>query len=626
MITSKKIKAVIFITAFSLYPQFLFSESILSEKFEEETNVSMHRIITYINSPKAEQRIILSKEEIENTKSKSLPELLESSGIQIKSYGTYGNSTTPSIRGFTGSSIKVVIDGICVNSSQNGTFDFSSINIDSIETLEILKGSFVENPTVDGGLATIFITTKKQSLGHNFFLNAATKTFFYNPIDTYSLSFAYDGQLTENTFLKTNTSGVYAKNEFMYKNYRNLNKLRKNNKVIDGTANASLSHFFSNGNNITLSETLYIADKEIPGPENSTTTGIQKDFSNNLAFNLNMPEINNNLRFTLGTNWINNNQEYEENLSTSIHNLNTINIVSSLNHKISKNINHSLGLNIKNSFIDSTDIDYKYAFDGFLKYTATFNFSKNFTLIVPFSLGFSNTNLIPIPKVGIKFNKERLSVLFNVNRIYLFPDMNQLYWRKSSTAKGNPNLKPEDGINSELTLNYSNKIIPFSICFFTTYYFNKIQWQQKDYVWSPQNISSAFYSGININIEKNIIKYLSLKINYEYLYNSLLEKGLTYQKRIMYTPEHIFFTSISYDSPLFNIFADFNFVSKRYTSNLNINYLDPYYLLNVSLQWNQFNNIKPYLKINNILNQDYEQTEDYPLPGISLELGIKCKW
>ena len=94
----------------------------------------------------------------------------------------------------------------------------------------------------------------------------------------------------------------------------------------------------------------------------------------------------------------------------------------------------------------------------------------------------------------------------------------------------------------------------------------------------------------------------------------------------MYTPEHIFFTSISYDSPLFNIFADFNFVSKRYTSNLNINYLDPYYLLNVSFQWNQFNNIKPYLKINNILNQDYEQTEDYPLPGISLELGIKCKW
>ncbi|MBQ1971607.1 MAG: TonB-dependent receptor, partial [Treponema sp.] len=72
--------------------------------------------------------------------------------------------------------------------------------------------------------------------------------------------------------------------------------------------------------------------------------------------------------------------------------------------------------------------------------------------------------------------------------------------------------------------------------------------------------------------------------------------------------------------------TDFNFVSKRYTSNLNNNYLEPYLLINLSAQWNQFNFIKPYIKLNNILNQDYEQTEDYPLPGISCELGIKIKW
>ena len=33
-----------------------------------------------------------------------------------------------------------------------------------------------------------------------------------------------------------------------------------------------------------------------------------------------------------------------------------------------------------------------------------------------------------------------------------------------------------------------------------------------------------------------------------------------------------------------------------------------------------------YIKLNNILNQNYEQTEDYPLPGISCEFGIKIKW
>ena len=105
--------------------------------------------------------------------------------------------------------------------------------------------------------------------------------------------------------------------------------------------------------------------------------------------------------------------------------------------------------------------------------------------------------------------------------------MNQLYWKENSTTKGNPNLKPEDGINTELTFDYSNNIIPFSLCFFTNFYFNKIQWQYNNSVWSPQNIASAFYAGINLNIEKKLFNSLTLKLNYEYLYNSLLEKGDT---------------------------------------------------------------------------------------------------
>ena len=624
---TKKNKVAIFVVAtFSLLLQTLNSQEDNSIQKTENKDVSMHRIITYIDSPKVEQRQVITKTEIENSNSKTLTELLESSGIQIKSYGSYGNSSSPSIRGFTGSTIKVVINGICVNSAQNGTFDFSTIDVDSIEKIEIVKGSFIENTNTDGGSGTIFITTKKQSLGHNFFINSSAKTFFYNPVDTVSLSFRYDGQISENTFLKTNSKAVYAKNEFMYKNYRNLNKLRKNNTVKDGNISASLSHFFSNGNSFTFSENFYTGNKQIPGPENSTSKGIQIDNNNNLSFDINFPQIANNIKFMFGTNWISNNQQYEENNSKSLHYLNTVNSVSSITHDVSDFFNYSFGFQIKNSFINSTNIENNYLIDGFIKSTATINFNKNCSLIIPFSVGFWKNNFIPIPKIGIKINSNNLSILFNINRIYLFPDMNQLYWKENSTTKGNPNLKPEDGINAELTFDYSNNVIPFSLCFFTNYYFNKIQWQCKDSVWSPENVSSAFYAGINLNIQKTLFNTLTLKLNYEYLYNSLLEEGITYKKRIMYTPEHVCSFSVLYDSKLFNIYTDFNFVSKRYTSNLNNNYLEPYLLINLSAQWNQFNFIKPYIKLNNILNQDYEQTEDYPLPCISCELGIKIKW
>ena len=34
--------------------------------------------------------------------------------------------------------------------------------------------------------------------------------------------------------------------------------------------------------------------------------------------------------------------------------------------------------------------------------------------------------------------------------------------------------------------------------------------------------------------------------------------------------------------------------------------------------------LKPYIRIENILDADYEAVPDYPMPGISASAGIKC--
>lgn len=620
-------KAVIFfITAFCFYNTKINSNEISSDVEISEKDDSINRIITYIDIPLVEQRQVLTSNQIQNTKTSTFTELLESTGIQIKSYGTYGNSTTPSVRGFTGSTIKIVIDGVCVNSSQNGTFDFTTIDINSIEKLEIVRGSFIESPYTDGGCSTIFITTKKQTLGHNFNINTNLKTYFNQPIDTYTLKLGYDGQIANNSFLKITTKGVYAKNEFPFIYNKKIKKVRENNNVKDLNFNSTFSQFFNNGSSLSLTETFYTGNKNIPGPVNSTTPGIQKDNNNNFLLNINIPKIKNISQFTTNINWISNNQNYLEANTESIHNLNTITINSSFFQKFNKFYKHSIGINSKFSNITSTDVGYKNHIEGFIKYTPTFNFSKYFSITTPLSVAFYNTTFVPIPKLGIKAQINNFSILFNINRIYLFPDLNQLYWKQSASAKGNPNLKPEEGLSSELTFNYKNKIIPFSLCFFTNYYFNKIQWQPVNSIWTPTNVASAFYAGINFIAEKTLFNCLTLKLNYEYLHNSLLREGSSYKKRIMYTPEHVLSFSLFYTNNYFNIYSDLHYVSKRYTSNLNINYLKPYYLINLSFELNTIKTIKPYLKINNLLNQSYEQTESYPMPGISLELGFNLKF
>ena len=99
--------------------------------------------------------------------------------MQILTYGAYGLEAKPSIRGFTDETVRVVIDGVCVNNAQYGTFDFTSISIENIERIEIVRGGFSEEPGDEGAVGgTIYITTKKQTIEKTFTSDSSIKTFF----------------------------------------------------------------------------------------------------------------------------------------------------------------------------------------------------------------------------------------------------------------------------------------------------------------------------------------------------------------------------------------------------------------------------------------------------------------
>ncbi len=67
-------------------------------------------------------------------------------------------------------------------------------------------------------------------------------------------------------------------------------------------------------------------------------------------------------------------------------------------------------------------------------------------------------------------------------------------------------------------------------------------------------------------------------------------------------------------------------MGKRYISNLNTTYLEPYFLLNAALNLTVWEHFIPYVKADNILNRRYESIDDYPMPGIMLTVGGKIKF
>ena len=171
----------------------------------QEAEIILPEVTTYLPSS-VEKKIVLTAEMLEAEHIESLSQVIERCGIQNLSYGAYGLENKPSIRGFTDETVRVVIDGICVNNAQYGTFDFSAIDISAIEKIEIIRGGFTEGVEDEGAVGgVIYITTKKTDLKNTLSVEEAAKTFFNLnlPLDSVFQKLLFSGNIGDHSFFNS---------------------------------------------------------------------------------------------------------------------------------------------------------------------------------------------------------------------------------------------------------------------------------------------------------------------------------------------------------------------------------------------------------------------------------------
>lgn len=603
-----------------LYPTNLFSQE----------EISLPHVFTFIDSPLAEQRQVLTSEEIEETHTESLPSLFESMGIQTLSYGAYGSQSNPSIRGFTGGTVRVVVDGVPMNSSQNGNFDFTSINPNDIEKIEVVRGGFTEGLAGEGAVGgVVYITTKTQKLGNHFNAGLGTKTFFNAnyPLDAFFADFTWNSQLSENTFFKAGGNFTFAQNRFLYLN--RMNKIRENKdaEVTDGNADLSLMHFFGNGNYFSVSDLFY------GGSKNLSSGGNQSDYNNSLLTSVFFPALKfsflqSPLKVNGNLSWKSSNEWYDS--ENSQHNLNEVKSDLSAEALVFSWLSQMLGFHLEWNHLSSTNTGVHSIFSGYVKSTSKIFLSDWASLSLPLSLTFSNTNFAFVPKLGFRFDLPFAALLLDAYRMISFPNMNQLYW-VGVGARGNTNLLPESGWGGEVTFDSKLNWLPLSVCVFTNYYENSIHWGVTDSsasIWTPLNLSSAFYLGTDISFAKTFFEILTLRGNFEYLYNRLLNKNdsSTYGKMIMYTPDIVASLSAALRFSFASFTLEANYTGRRYEDNANTYALSPFLLLNASSELLVWEHFTPYLRADNILNERYESVPGFPRPGFSLTFGLRAFW
>ena len=113
---------------------------------------------------------VFTEEYIEEKQAKTVAEVLQDApGVSISSTGGMGQQTSVFIRGAASNNTVVIIDGVKVTdqSSSSGGFDFANLTTDSIERIEVIRGSQSALWGSDALGGVINITTKKGKEGFN---------------------------------------------------------------------------------------------------------------------------------------------------------------------------------------------------------------------------------------------------------------------------------------------------------------------------------------------------------------------------------------------------------------------------------------------------------------------------
>lgn len=595
----------------------------------------------------SQDSVKISEETITSFNETSVTQVLRKGGnISIKQYGAYGSASSIYLRSFTGSTVAILVDGIQVNSSQTGEFDLNQLPINDIETIEIVRGASDAKYAVSGAAGGIInIITKKnfsQKFGcHIDFSNSSFIGKGLKFFDTQNIFTSLFGN-NENIQWKFSGNFVNALNKFSYTSYDNTKQIRQNNEAQTLALQSSIIYQFKNESKLTTSASFYAGDINTPGTYTSTSYGNQKDLSFTFNSLLTCPFIFNGLadsnnQLSYKYNKTNYNEDFLSDFasSKSLHNLHSISYLTNFSFYFTDIFSYTPSLDINLSILDSTNCSY----NNNDIFQSDFGFSNSFEIILnninlypSCKFLFRNGNFVPIPKFGSKFkilsNKDFTSDFsFNLYRMFTFPTLNQLFWEDSKYACGNKDLNNEDGFGSDIILNFTTQNTKNDLTIFFMYYKDKIQWQNHNGKWTPTNIGKACYFGGHISSSWKINSYFTLTAKYDLNLSYLLTGDLTLKdnKRIMYTPVHIATSDINFNYKNFSALLSCSFTSKRFISNLNYDYLKPYFLMDLSLEYKLKDKITIYTLIKNITNTSYFEIENYPMPGLSAKIGSRIK-
>jgi vitamin B12 transporter len=549
---------------------------------------------------------IITEEEIINSGSTTIAEVLQHEvGMQVVNNGSLGSVASLSIRGSEAAQVLVLIDGIRMNSAQNGQFDLSQLPIalEQIERIEILRGpaSNVYGANALGGVVQII--TKKPT--DQPLTSLSWKESRWNT-----------RQLSLTTAQKINAfSFRLGVSDDSSDGYRDNSALDQNR--YDASIGIDLPRDF----NLEVSASYLDKEAGVPGATSyPSLNAYQTDRNSFATVTFQGPAGNSNLKIQgIYQRKHNNYVDPDSWVPTD-----DTHIIKSKTLLIQDDF--TLGSNqlLVGGEFSKNELKSTTAGNRNQKQSALFGeFSRWITSSFKTTLGLrydnpSNFDSQISPRLAMLLKlSSSTNLRGSVAKAFRAPTLNDLYWPETAYAKGNPDLDPETALEYELAVDHNfNKKDRLSMSIFLREVEDLINWApDSSYVWKPTNLNDAEIYGTEISATYVPIELATLTGNYTYLH----AVNETTDEFIDTKPRHQFNASIDLGP-----WAKTNLrVQGKYVKYYNkpSRKTNSYTTVDLVLKRPfalKYFDLEGSLGVKNLFDRDYEVNEGYPMPGRAL--------
>ena len=566
---------------------------------------------------------IITKEEIRTYQTTSVVEILRSvTGMEVSRSGSAGKTSSVMIRGSNSNHCLLMINGVPLNDPTTGGFDFSNLVATDVERIEIVRGphGILYGSNAIGGVINIVTDAPEEGARRSISLSGGS---FGTAAGSVSASGVTGNSAYSFSLSRTTTDGRFA-NDF----YKNTS--------LTGTVSGRIT----DKSELSLGVKYYDVSSGVRGPSFDADPDAVQSGGAFLVSPTFKHYVNGNWNFFLRTSFFTNEITFDDPLDAldtgpyagdifseinsdvqtatwqnNLRFLDRIWAVTGVDWREERTTNSSM------SPFGPTNFDNKVRDLG-LFLNLIFDFNSRFTASTGVRIDdHSEFGTEPTYKVSLAapVRETGTTIKGSIGSGFRAPSLNELFY----PGYGNPDLLPEESVGYDIGIGQEIRAlrISFDAIYFRNDYTNMISWDPETFL--AGNIGESRSRGVEFGASFDPTKSLSLRGSYTFTDTDDLSTG----KQLLRRPRHSGGIRLVLNTGPFDVLLSSTLVGERLDNDfggpLGEYYNSSYYRHDAAITYHHGDLLEIFARVENVLDEQYDEVAGYPSPGIRSMAGIR---